>query len=237
MALYLIVANQTIGGDGSPPRWTSSSAPAPAPSGSWCRSPTPRERSSGTTHRSTGRSRTPTASPACWPRAGWSTSSPDAAVRARPSGEVVDALPVGRVQELLREEHFDGVVVSTLPRRLSRWLLMDLPHRIARVSDVPVTRIEGNAGPSVDGSFALSRRAGLSGQVPPGAGDAVEPATFHEDVPALHDDLRQTVDPEPLVAGVVDRAVLVGGRQRPLVRRVEHHEVGVGPRGDRAFLG
>ena len=65
------------------------------------------------------------------------------------SGEVVDALPVGRAQELLQEEHFDGVVVSTLPRRLSRWLVMDLPHRIARLSDVPVTHVEGNAGPSL----------------------------------------------------------------------------------------
>jgi nucleotide-binding universal stress UspA family protein len=65
------------------------------------------------------------------------------------SGEVVDALPVRRVQELLHEEHFDGVVVSTLPRRLSRWLVMDLPHRIARVADVPMTHVEGNAGPSL----------------------------------------------------------------------------------------
>ena len=47
------------------------------------------------------------------------------------SGEVVDALPVDRAQELLLQEQFDGVVVSTLPRRLSRWLIRDLPHRIA----------------------------------------------------------------------------------------------------------
>ncbi len=65
------------------------------------------------------------------------------------SGEVVDALPVDRAQELLHEGHFDGVVVSTLPRRLSRWLIRDLPHRIAGVSDVPVTHVEGNAGPSL----------------------------------------------------------------------------------------
>jgi nucleotide-binding universal stress UspA family protein len=65
------------------------------------------------------------------------------------SGEVVDALPVRRAQELLDEEHFDGVVVSTLPRRLSRWLVTDLPHRVARLSDVPVTHVEGNAGPSL----------------------------------------------------------------------------------------
>lgn len=65
------------------------------------------------------------------------------------SGEVIDAQPVERAQELLHEGHFDGVVVSTLPRRLSRWLIRDLPHRIAGVTDVPVTHVEGNAGPSL----------------------------------------------------------------------------------------
>jgi nucleotide-binding universal stress UspA family protein len=65
------------------------------------------------------------------------------------SGEVVDELPVRRAQELLDAEHFDGVVVSTLPRRLSRWLVTDLPHRLARLSDVPVSHVEGNAGPSL----------------------------------------------------------------------------------------
>jgi hypothetical protein len=65
------------------------------------------------------------------------------------SGEVVDAQPVDRVREVLHGEHFDGVVVSTLPRRLSRWLIWDLPHRIAGVADVPVTHVEGNAGPSL----------------------------------------------------------------------------------------
>lgn len=65
------------------------------------------------------------------------------------AGEVVDALPLERAQELLGEQPFDGVIVSTLPRRLSRWLVMDLPHRIARLSDVPVTHVESSAGPSL----------------------------------------------------------------------------------------
>jgi nucleotide-binding universal stress UspA family protein len=65
------------------------------------------------------------------------------------SGEVVDAEPILRAQEVLGQEQYDGIVVSTLPRRLSRWLLMDLPHRLARLSDVPVTHVEGSAGPSL----------------------------------------------------------------------------------------
>jgi hypothetical protein len=58
-------------------------------------------------------------------------------------------MPIGRAKELLQEEDFDGIVVSTLPRRLSRWLVMDLPHRIARLSEVPMTHVESNAGPSL----------------------------------------------------------------------------------------
>ena len=65
------------------------------------------------------------------------------------SGEVVDAMPVERTQELLADTGYDGIVVATLPRRLSRWLVLDLPHRLARLSDVPVTHVESNAGPSL----------------------------------------------------------------------------------------
>ncbi len=65
------------------------------------------------------------------------------------AGEVVDADPVVLVKEVLAEQKWDGIVVSTLPRRLSRWLVMDLPHRISRVSDVPVTHVAGPAGPSI----------------------------------------------------------------------------------------
>lgn len=65
------------------------------------------------------------------------------------TGEVVDADPLSRTQAVLTEETFDAVVVCTLPHRLSRWLLLDLPHRIARLSPVPVIHVEGTAGPSL----------------------------------------------------------------------------------------
>jgi hypothetical protein len=64
-------------------------------------------------------------------------------------GQVVGANPVEHVKELARDEQFDGVLVSTLPHRLSRWLRMDLPHRLSRALSVSVTQIEGNAGPSL----------------------------------------------------------------------------------------
>jgi len=65
------------------------------------------------------------------------------------TGEVVDADPLARVGELLGAEQFDGVIVSTLPRRLSRWLITDLPHRIARSTHVPITQVESDPGPSL----------------------------------------------------------------------------------------
>jgi hypothetical protein len=65
------------------------------------------------------------------------------------TGEVVEADPLERVRALLAEQHVDGVVVATLPRRLSRWLVMDLPHRLTRATAVPVTHLEADAGPSL----------------------------------------------------------------------------------------
>lgn len=65
------------------------------------------------------------------------------------TGEVVEHDPVNRIREVLDEQQYDGIVVATLPRSLSRWLVMDLPHRIMRLSTVPVTHVEGTAGPSL----------------------------------------------------------------------------------------
>jgi hypothetical protein len=64
-------------------------------------------------------------------------------------GEVVDHDPVARVRELLGGSDFDAVVVCPLPTRLSRWLRVDLPGRLARASTVPVLHVPGSAGPSL----------------------------------------------------------------------------------------
>jgi hypothetical protein len=59
-------------------------------------------------------------------------------------GYVGDADPVIAVKTALQEQDVDEVIVSTLPARLSRWLKMDLPSRISRMSEVPVTTIEAS---------------------------------------------------------------------------------------------
>ncbi len=60
----------------------------------------------------------------------------------RAEGTVCDADPIDAVKEVAREGSFDEVIISTLPRRLSRWLKMDLPSRVARVTHAPVTTVE-----------------------------------------------------------------------------------------------
>lgn len=64
-------------------------------------------------------------------------------------GEVVDHDPVPRVRELVSAGAVAGVVVCTLPAYLSRWLRTDLPHRLGRAVGVPVIHVEGAAGPSL----------------------------------------------------------------------------------------
>jgi GABA permease len=64
-------------------------------------------------------------------------------------GEVVEPAPLESIRAIASREEADEVIVSTLPRRLSRWMAMDLPHRIRRAIPLPVTLVTGSAGPSL----------------------------------------------------------------------------------------
>ena len=68
---------------------------------------------------------------------------------AEADGEVVDPTPIDAIRKLASREEVDEIIVSTLPRRLSRWMAMDLPHRVRRATKLPVTHISGPAGPSL----------------------------------------------------------------------------------------
>lgn len=58
------------------------------------------------------------------------------------SGEVGDALVLEAIDDVLRSEPpFDEILLSTMPPGPSRWLRMDLPSRVARRFDVPVTHL------------------------------------------------------------------------------------------------
>ena len=54
-------------------------------------------------------------------------------------GEVGDRDPVNAVRDAIRRQEVDEVIVSTLPRGLSRWLGEDVPSRLREACQVPVT--------------------------------------------------------------------------------------------------
>jgi nucleotide-binding universal stress UspA family protein len=54
-------------------------------------------------------------------------------------GEVGDRDPVNAVRDAMRRQEVDEVIVSTLPRGLSRWLGEDVPSRLRDSCRVPVT--------------------------------------------------------------------------------------------------
>jgi hypothetical protein len=87
-------------------------------------------------------------------KAGWA----EAAGRAERAGghirrsgleleEVIvgDPDPFAAVGDALHARQFDAVVVSTLPRTISRWLAVGLPARLRRVHELPVGEV--NAQP------------------------------------------------------------------------------------------
>jgi hypothetical protein len=50
--------------------------------------------------------------------------------------------PSVAVHEIWDPRRFDEIVVSTLPTGASRWLQIDLPHRLERLTDARVTHVE-----------------------------------------------------------------------------------------------
>jgi GABA permease len=57
------------------------------------------------------------------------------------AGEVGDQDPVLAVADACRRRTFDGVIVSTLPPGISRWVRRELPRRVERATGLPVTHV------------------------------------------------------------------------------------------------
>ena len=60
-------------------------------------------------------------------------------------GALGAADPMTAVREAVKADTYDGIIVATLPAGLSRWLRMDLPHRVEREFHLPVEWIEARS--------------------------------------------------------------------------------------------
>ncbi len=56
-------------------------------------------------------------------------------------GSVGDPDPVVAVMDVWDPMKFDDIVVSTLPTGSSRWMGIDLPHRLEKLTSVPVRHV------------------------------------------------------------------------------------------------
>lgn len=63
------------------------------------------------------------------------------ALGADVSGEVGDWSPLLAIEDALLTREFDEISVSTLPSGSSRWIRLDLAHRVAHRFGLPVSRV------------------------------------------------------------------------------------------------
>jgi hypothetical protein len=67
---------------------------------------------------------------------------------AEVDGAVGDQNPLLAIGDALRGERFDEIILSTLPPGASRWLKLDLPRRAADRFGLPVTHVLGAPEPA-----------------------------------------------------------------------------------------
>jgi hypothetical protein len=56
-------------------------------------------------------------------------------------GKVGDPDPLAAVQDEVNFAKYDEIIVSTLPGGISKWLKLDLPHRVERATGLPVKHV------------------------------------------------------------------------------------------------
>ena len=62
-------------------------------------------------------------------------------IGATADGAVGDANPMVAIENTIAAQQFDEIILSTMPPGISRWLAMDLPHRVRRKTNIPLTVI------------------------------------------------------------------------------------------------
>jgi hypothetical protein len=56
-------------------------------------------------------------------------------------GDLGSSSPLEAIETVCADHQFDEIIVTTLPRHVSRWLRADLPHQVERRFRLPVTAI------------------------------------------------------------------------------------------------
>ena len=129
MGRYLVVANQTLGGDqlmGEVRRRAGA-----GPSSFYVIVPNTRSAAAEDEHRATltAQSRLNQAL----------TQLRSEGLDAR--GDIGDPEPLTAIEDALAGQQFDEIIISTLPSGISHWLRMDLPQRAERKFKLPVTTV------------------------------------------------------------------------------------------------
>jgi hypothetical protein len=63
------------------------------------------------------------------------------------TGHVGSADPTAAIADVLNDRRVHEIIISTLPRRLSRWMHLDLPSKV-RGMGLPVTHVESDRVPA-----------------------------------------------------------------------------------------
>jgi hypothetical protein len=135
---YLVVANQTLGGEHLRKRIRTSMAEGP------CRFHVvvPASHSSGVTW-------TEGQAHAVTERRLAAALRVFRGMGAQVTGEVGDISPVRAIADALLAAEYDEIILSTLPPGPSRWLRQDVVHRVRRTFAVPCTHIVAEPDPAV----------------------------------------------------------------------------------------
>ena len=60
---------------------------------------------------------------------------------AEVTGRIGDGRPMEAIRDVLLHDSFDEILLSTLPPGPSAWIRQDLPHRVRKAFDLPVTHL------------------------------------------------------------------------------------------------
>lgn len=66
----------------------------------------------------------------------------DAGIEAM--GRTGDPDPLAATTDAMNDGEFDEVIVSTLPKHVSKWLRLDLPHKVAHATGLPVEHVSAH---------------------------------------------------------------------------------------------